>query len=148
MSRIEVDPIGILLVEDDDEDILLARRAFAKARIANRLDVVNNGRQALDYLRHRGDYADAERYPVPDVILLDLNMPVMDGREFIRLVRNDAALNRIPVVIVSTSDFERDVEFGREYGIGNFITKPLGVDNVLQLCASLDHVRIVLARDA
>lgn len=146
MSQIQVDPIHFLLVEDDAEDVRLARRSFAKARIINRLDVVNNGQQALDYLRHRGEYADVEQYPIPDVILLDLNMPVMDGREFIRVIRNDDALSHVPVVIISTSDFERDIEFGRDNGITRFIIKPLQVDNILQLCASLEHVRIVLTR--
>ena len=146
MAKIEIEPIRILMVEDDPEDVMLAQRAFTKARIQNQPDVVNSGQEALDYLQNRGAYADAERYAKPDLILLDLNMPGMDGREFLRRIKNISVLARIPIAIVSTSDFEKDIEYGREFGVKNFIIKPLQVDNILQLCTMLESLRIVLVR--
>lgn len=146
MSAISVEPIRLLLVEDDEADILLAQRAFERANIWNTLDVVRNGREALDYLCHRGDYADRARYPRPDLILLDLNLPVLDGREVLKTIRTDASLKDIPIVIVSTSDYERDIEFGRQHGVHHYIIKPLQVDNILETFTAFRQFRIVLGR--
>lgn len=146
MSKINVDPIRLLLVEDDEADIILAQRAFERANIWNPLDVVRNGREALDYLYNRGNYADRSLYPKPDLILLDLNLPALDGREVLKTIRADAALKNIPVVIVSTSDYERDIEFGRQLGVHHYVIKPLQVDNILETFTAFREFRIVLAR--
>jgi CheY-like chemotaxis protein len=146
MSKISVDPIRLLLVEDDEADILLAQRAFERANIWNPLDVVRNGREALDYLYNRGNYADRSLYPRPDLILLDLNLPALDGREVLKTIRADASLKDIPIVIVSTSDYERDIEFGRQHGVHHYIIKPLQVDNILETFTAFREFRIVLGR--
>ncbi len=146
MKTISVEPIRLLLVEDDEADILLAQRAFERANIWNPLDVVRNGREALDYLYNRGNYSDRSLYPKPDLILLDLNLPVMDGRDVLKTLRAEAALKDIPVVIVSTSDYERDIEFGRQLGVHHYIIKPLQVDNILETFTAFREFRIVLGR--
>lgn len=146
MSTISVEPIRLLLVEDDEADILLAQRAFERANIWNPLDVVRNGREALDYLYHRGEFSDSKKYPRPDLILLDLNLPALDGRDVLKTIRADSSLNSIPVVIVSTSDYERDIEFGRQHGVHHYIIKPLQVDNILETMAAFREFRIVLSR--
>ena len=144
MSRITVDSIRILLVEDDEADILLAQRAFERANIWNQMDVVRNGQEALDYLRNEHAYADQGRHPRPDVILLDLNLPGVDGREVLELIHKDPALGRIPLVIVSTSDYERDIEFGRSHGVQHYIIKPIQVDNIMETFTSIPGFKVIL----
>lgn len=146
MSKITVEPARLLLVEDDEADILLAQRAFERANVWNPVDVVRNGREALDYLQNRGAYSDRAKYPRPDLVLLDLNLPAVDGREVLKVMRNDPEMKNIPVVIVSTSDYERDMEFGRQLGVYHYIIKPLQVDNILETFAACREFRIVLAR--
>jgi CheY-like chemotaxis protein len=144
MSRITVDAIRILLVEDDEADILLAQRAFERASIWNQMDVVRNGQEALDYLRNEHAYADRERHPRPDVVLLDLNLPGIDGREVLALMHKNPELDKIPVVIVSTSDYERDIEFGRSHGVQHYIIKPIQVDNIMETFTSIPGFKIIL----
>jgi CheY-like chemotaxis protein len=144
MSRITVDSIRILLVEDDEADILLAQRAFERANIWNQMDVVRNGQEALDYLRNEHAYADKGRHPRPDVILLDLNLPGIDGREVLQLIHKDPALSKVPVVIVSTSDYERDIEFGRAHGVQHYIIKPIQVDNIMETFTSIPGFKVIL----
>lgn len=146
MSKITVEPARLLLVEDDEADILLAQRAFERANVWNPVDVVRNGREALDYLQNRGAYSDRAKYPRPDLVLLDLNLPAVDGREVLKVMRNDPEMKNIPMVIVSTSDYERDMEFGRQLGVYHYIIKPLQVDNILETFAACREFRIVLAR--
>lgn len=148
MSRITVDPIRILLVEDDEADILLAQRAFERANIWNRMDLVRNGQESLDYLRNEHAFADKEKHPRPDVVLLDLNLPGIDGREVLALMRKDPKLEKIPVVIVSTSDYERDIEFGRSHGVQHYIIKPIQVDNIMETFTSIPGFRIILGNVA
>ncbi len=146
MSTITVEPIRLLLVEDDEADILLAQRAFERANIWNQVDVVRDGREMLDYLNNKGDYTDTARYPRPDLILLDLNMPGIDGREALETMLQDPKLKAIPVVIISTSDYERDIEFGRAHGVQHYIIKPIQVDNILETCSAIRDFSIILGR--
>ena len=144
MTRINVEPIHILLVEDDEADILLAQRAFERANIWNKIDVVRNGQEALDFLDNQNAYADKTKYPKPGVILLDLNLPGIDGREVLNRVSSDPELKSIPVVIVSTSDYERDIEHGRAHGVEHYIIKPIQVDNIMETCSAIRGFRIIL----
>src|SRR5690625_5928098 len=98
--------IDILLVEDDPGDVLMTEEAFADYKVANRLSVVSDGESAMAFLRQEGEYAEA---PTPDLILLDLNLPRMDGREVLAEIKNDSRLRRIPVVILTTSEAEEDI---------------------------------------
>lgn len=146
MSGITVEPIRLLLVEDDEADILLAQRAFERANIWNKVDVVRDGRETLEYLRNQGPYADKAKYPRPGLILLDLNLPGIDGREVLDTMYKDPNLKTIPVVIVSTSDYERDIEYGRARDVQHYIIKPIQVDNILETCSAVHDFRIVLGR--
>ncbi len=95
------DNISILLVEDDDVDSENVVRAFKKNKIANPLHITENGEDALAYLRHEGKYSDPEKSPRPGIILLDLNMPIMNGIEFLEVVKSDDDLKRIPMVVMT-----------------------------------------------
>ncbi len=95
--------ILILMADDDPDDQMLAKDALEESRVRNELRLVDDGEQLIDYLKHQGKYADPDSSPRPGLILLDLNMPRMDGREALSLIKADASLRRIPVVILTTS---------------------------------------------
>jgi len=125
--------IEILLVEDSPSDANLTIREFSKAKIANNLHWVEDGETAMNYLRQQGEFADAPR---PDLILLDLNLPGMDGREVLEEVKSDTDLKRIPVVILTTSNDEQDVLRSYNLNANCYVTKPIDIDqfiNVVQL---------------
>src|SRR5690554_3368104 len=101
MKRIGHPNAVILLAEDDPDDQMFVRQAFMKMRASSRLLMVSDGEELLDYLNRRGAFTDQERYPWPDLILLDLNMPRMDGRKALRQIRSDKTLRKIPVVALT-----------------------------------------------
>src|SRR6266404_7356874 len=115
--------IVILMADDDADDRLLAQDALAECRLANDLHFVENGEELLDYLHHRGKYAQSTS-PRPGLILLDLNMPRKDGREALREIKADPDLRRIPVVVLTTSKADTDVARLYDLGANSFITKP------------------------
>jgi len=114
-------PIDILLVDDDEGDVLLTKRALKNGRIFNSLSAAKDGVEAMAFLRQEGEYADAPR---PDLILLDLNMPRMDGRETLAQIKQDKNLRSIPVVVLTTSDSEQDVLQSYDLQASCYITKP------------------------
>lgn len=122
MNQPSQQPIEILLVEDDDDDVLLMRKTLEKDRIANHIHRVQDGVEAIAFLRKEGKYADAVR---PDLILLDLNMPRMDGREVLKNIKEDPELRIIPVVVLTTSDDQRDVLKSYEHQANSYVTKPV-----------------------
>ena len=124
--------IPILLVEDDADDIAITKRALAKAKISNPLYVVRDGEEALEYLTHSGRYTDPEKAPKPGLILLDLNMPRLDGREVLDQIKKDLLLHRIPVVVLTTSDEDADVLGCYDRGANTYITKPVDFDGFMQ----------------
>ena len=115
----------ILLVEDNPDDVELTRIAFAEAKIANELHVVANGAEALDYLFARGDYAGRPGHGQPSLVLLDLNLPRMDGREVLQAIRADAGTRSLPVVVMTTSTEPFDVEACYSLGANSYIRKPV-----------------------
>lgn len=117
--------IPLLLVEDDRDDVAIARRAFQKGNIPNPLYVVEDGEEAIDFLRHRNRYADPATAPRPGLILLDLNIPRLDGHEVLRIIKGDNALHLIPVVVLSTSNEESDVLRCYQEGANTYVTKPV-----------------------
>jgi len=117
--------IDILLVEDDPGDVLMTEEAFADYKVANRLSVVSDGESAMAFLRQEGEYAEA---PTPDLILLDLNLPRMDGREVLAEIKSDPALRQIPVVVLTTSAADADVARSYDLSANCFITKPLDLE--------------------
>jgi len=148
MSRVTIEPVKILMVEDDEADIILAKRAFERANIWNQMEVVRNGQEALDYLRNERAFADRAKYPRPGLVLLDLNLPGIDGRQVLDIMYNDPLLKPIPVVIVSTSDYERDIEFGRARSVKHYIIKPIQVDNLMETFAAIQSFRMILGNVA
>ena len=115
----------ILLVEDNPDDVELTRIAFAEAKIANALHVVGNGVEALDYLFGRGDYAGEAQPQTPALVLLDLNMPRMDGREVLQAIRAETRTRSLPVVVMTTSAEPFDVEACYLLGANSYIRKPV-----------------------
>ncbi len=118
-------PIVILMADDDEDDRMLTADALLLSKLANKLMTVNDGEELLDYLHHRGKYAPPAASPRPGLVLLDLNMPKMDGREALREIKSDPELRSIPVVILTTSKEEEDIERGYDLGVNSFITKPV-----------------------
>lgn len=129
--------ITILIADDDDDDRQLAREAFHEARLGNPLAFVEDGEQLLAYLRREGRYADDALYPLPGLVLLDLNMPRMDGREALAEIKGSDQLKHIPVVVMTTSKAEEDVVRSYRVGVNSFITKPVTFQGLVEVVATL-----------
>ncbi len=123
-------PAEILLVEDNQDDVILTREGFERSKLVVNLQHVGNGEECLAYLRKEGEYADA---PTPDLILLDLNMPVMDGRQVLAEMVKDDELNHFPVVILTTSSDEQDVLKMYKLRCSSYATKPVDFDQFLHV---------------
>ena len=117
--------VRILLADDDDDDFYLTERALKENRLRNEISRVKDGEELMRYLRHSGEFNNAVRTPEPGLILLDLNMPKMDGREALREIKADPILHHIPVVVLTTSRAEEDVVRSYEFGVNSYIIKPL-----------------------
>lgn len=129
--------ITILMADDDDDDRLMAHDAIMEGRIINDFRFVKDGVELLEYLRREGDYVDPSISPRPHLILLDLNMPRMDGREALTEIKNDPKLKSIPVVILTTSKQEEDKVKGYHLGAASYITKPVSFDGLVKLMKAL-----------
>jgi CheY-like chemotaxis protein len=127
----------ILVVEDSDDDFVAAERAFAKAGLTNPVARCSDGDAALDYLFRRNEYADPARSPRPGLILLDLNLPATDGREVLCVIKADANLRKIPVVVLTTSDAERDIEECYAAGANSYIQKSIELSRFVDAVARL-----------
>jgi len=128
---------GILLIEDSPDDFEAIERSFYKAGLANPLHWCSSGQDALDYLQHRGKYTDIVGVERPALILLDLNMPGLDGRALLELIKQDKDLRRIPVVILTTSNDARDIDRCYELGASTYIQKPVDFDGLIRVAAVL-----------
>lgn len=129
-------PVAILLVDDNETDVLLAREALEQAKVHNEVHVVSDGAQALEFLRRQGPYAKAQR---PDLVLLDLNLPVKDGREVLAEMKADPLLVSIPVVIMTTSHAESDI--AQAYGLhaNCYVVKPLDFARFAEVVRSINQ---------
>jgi|SRR5690606_15132137 len=132
-------PVTILMAEDDEDDRMLAREALRESRVLNNLLFVEDGVELMNYLHHKGKYSDEATYPTPSLILLDLNMPRMDGREALAQIKSDPALRGIPVVILTTSKAEEDMLKGYDLGAASYITKPVNFRSLVELMRALGH---------
>lgn len=132
-------PITILMAEDDPDDRLMTRDAFAECGLHNPLQFVEDGERLMDYLRRRGRFADGAAHPMPGLILLDLNMPRRDGREVLREIKADPELRKIPVVVLTTSRAEEDVTGSYRDGANSFITKPASFGALVEVVQALGN---------
>ena len=135
--------IDVLLVEDDPGDVLMTREAFEDHKVANTLHVVGDGVEALQFLRQEGPYADA---PTPDLVLLDLNLPKMDGREVLAELKADPVLRRIPVVVLTTSEAEEDVLRSYSLHANAYVTKPVDFERFVQVVQQIDDFFVSVVR--
>ncbi len=140
------DPVVILLAEDDPDDRMLTIRALQKSRLSNEVRFVEDGEELMAYLRREGVYAKKGAAPRPGLILLDLNMPRMDGREALQEIKSDAELRRIPVVVLTTSHAEQDIVESYDLGVNAFVTKPVTFDDLVQAMTVLDNFWFQLVR--
>lgn len=130
-------PKIILLVEDNPSDIGLTQRAFARSRVANELVVTQNGQEALDYLFGTGAHARRDVSELPELVLLDLKLPLVDGHEVLRRIRSDQRTRRVPVVILTTSKEEQDIAQSYDLGANSYIRKPV---DFTQFTASVNQL--------
>jgi len=130
-------PITILIADDDPDDRMLALEALNENHLTNNIYFVEDGEELLDYLHHRGQYTDVASAPRPGMILLDLNMPRMDGRESIREIKSTAELRDIPVVILTTSKAEEDIARTYSLGANSYITKPVTFEGLVEVMRGL-----------
>jgi len=140
------EPITILMADDDPGDRRLAEKALEVSRLANDFRFVENGEELLAYLRHEGAYADRERFPDPDVILLDLNMPRMDGREAIQAIRADEGLRHLPIVVLTTSEDDADIHRAYRLGANSYITKPVTFDALVDVMRGLGNYWVEIVK--
>ncbi|MGD0686343.1 MAG: response regulator [Streptosporangiaceae bacterium] len=135
--------IEVLLVEDDRGDELMTREAFEDNKIGNRLHVVRDGEEALDFLYRRGAHADA---PPVDLVLLDLNLPKYDGRQVLERVRADPDLTHLPVVVLTTSSSEEDVLRSYKLHANAYVTKPVDVEQFIAVVRQIDDFFLTVVR--
>jgi CheY-like chemotaxis protein len=134
----------ILLVEDDENDVMLLQRAFRRAAIVNPLQVVRHGDDAVAYLEGTGEFADRAQHPLPVLMLLDLKLPRRTGLEVLRWVKERAGLRRIPIVVLTSSKNDDDVNRAYELGANSYVVKPVSFETLLELVKSLELYWLVL----
>jgi CheY-like chemotaxis protein len=128
----------ILLAEDDSGDVFLMKRALDKAAIAHVMNVVRDGEEAIQYLQGFGTFADRNSHPFPAVLLLDLNMPKKSGFEVLAWIRNQSALKRLPVIVLSTSSQETDVRKAYDLGANSYLVKPISFDQLVDMVKMIE----------
>jgi len=136
-------PIHILLVEDNEGDIFLVTEALEEGKIVNKISVTRDGREALDFLDKKGKY---EKEELPDLILLDVNLPKKNGHEVLEYIKEKEALKQIPVIMLTTSSAEKDILMSYKNHANCFITKPVDVDNFLKVIYSIESFWISIVK--
>ena len=134
----------VLLAEDDPDDVLLTQIAFERARLANPLQVVRDGEEAIAYLSGEGAFADRDRFPMPILLLLDLNMPKMDGFQVLDWLRADPLLRQLPVAIMTSSDHDPHISRAYELGADSYLIKPPDATAMLNLVQRLHAYWLIL----
>ena len=137
-------PAHILLVEDNRMDVELTLDAFREAHLRNTVHVAGTGEAALDYLFGRAPYADRETHPVPDLILLDLKLPGINGHDVLRTIKTAPVLKRVPVVVLTSSREERDRTRSYDDGVNSFLVKPLSLDGFMDLVRQVQSYWLTL----
>jgi CheY-like chemotaxis protein len=129
----------ILVVEDNDDDVALIRRAFRETQLPKRVEVARDGGEALDYLLGRPPYDDRKRYPLPRLVILDLKMPRVDGFEVLETAKRASRTKRIPVVILTSSSEQKDIERSYELGANSYLVKPVAFDRFRGVVARIEE---------
>ena len=136
-------PIEVLLVEDDPGDVMMTREAFQDYKLHNQLHVVSDGAEAMAFLRQEGEYAGRPR---PDLVLLDLNLPRMDGRQVLEAIKSDPELASIPVVVLTTSENEDDVLRSYSLHANAYVTKPVDFERFIEVVRQIDDFFVTVVR--
>ena len=136
-------PIEVLLVEDDPGDVMMTREAFQDYKLQNQLHVVSDGAEAMEFLRQEGEYAGRPR---PDLVLLDLNLPRMDGRQVLEAIKSDPDLASIPVVVLTTSENEDDVLRSYSLHANAYVTKPVDFARFIEVIRQIDDFFVTVVR--
>ncbi|MDY7031651.1 MAG: response regulator [Thermodesulfobacteriota bacterium] len=134
----------ILLIEDDPNDIILIKRAFTKANIANPIHVVEDGEEAIAYLAGKGQYTNKEKYPLPILILLDLKIPRKSGHEVLEWLRSQPGLKRLTVVVLTSSQQINDINRAYDLGANSYLVKPVTFDRLLDMVKALNFYWFIL----
>lgn len=134
-------PLHILLVEDNEGDILLTREAFEEAKLVTCLSVVKDGDQAIDFLTKQGDYPEAD---IPDIVLLDVNLPKKNGHEVLKYIKSDDNLKHIPVIMLTTSSSEKDINLCYNNHVNCYITKPVDANDFLNVITTIENFWIYI----
>jgi CheY-like chemotaxis protein len=135
--RTDRSKVPILIADDDADDCEMIRDALKESRLVNELFFVKDGEDLMNFLTHQGPYEDKTKFPLPGLILLDLNMPKKDGREALKEIKSDPKLRQIPVVVLTTSEAEEDVYKSYNLGVNSFVTKPVSFDSLVHVMQSL-----------
>ena len=137
-----MNPIHILLVEDNEGDIVLTLDAFEESKIKTDISVVKNGQEALDFLFKKGIY---EKVAKPDMILLDINIPVFNGHEVLKIIKQDPTLKKIPVIVLTTSSSPKDIDLAYENHSNSYVKKPLDMDEFLDAILKIEEFWLQLS---
>jgi len=138
-----MNPVDILLIEDNEGDILLTREAFEHSRIVNNMNIVRDGKAAVEYLAKMGSYADAA---MPDLILLDINLPKKNGHSVLNFIKSESSLKHIPVIVLTTSSAQADIDMSYENHANCFITKPVDGDTFLDVISKIEAFWVTVVR--
>lgn len=137
--------VHILLVEDNEGDIVLTLDAFEESKIITNISVVKNGQDALDFLYKRGNFKEVEK---PDLILLDINIPIFNGHDVLKVIKEDPILKKIPVIILTTSSNQKDINKAYENHSNSYVTKPIDMDDFLKAIVKIEEFWLQLAKFA
>lgn len=130
--------LTILHAEDDPNDVLLIQRAFQKANFSGKVVAINDGEQAIAYLKGENGYADREKFPFPNLLVMDLKLPRKSGLEVVSWIRSQPALKRLPVALLTSSKQPADINTAYDFGVNCYLLKPVNFDELVQMLKMLD----------
>lgn len=142
-TQLSGNPVKILLVEDNPGDIRLTQEALREGKVNNEMYIATNGLEALDFLGQKGQYVHAPR---PDVILLDLNLPLMNGAEILANIKADSHLKRIPVIVLTTSEDERDILKSYDLHANAYVTKPVDLERFIEIIGQIEGFWLTIVK--